>query len=389
MNDKIKVLGVGSLILVASVIVIITIFMLGQKNQIFTTTVPIKVKFGDIGGLQEGASVRISGIDVGIVDKIQLPSSTEDKVMVELRVSKEAQKLIKQDSRATITTEGLVGSKIIQILPGSKESPVVKENGFIQGKRPTDFSAILESFENTSHYMEELASSVSAITSRIQSGQGTIGRLVYDDELYQSLQKLTSSGDSTFSYIVNEGQELHNIIAHLAGLVESIITDVKSGQGTLGKLVYSDSLHNTAIRTVTSLRDSFSLLLSDIRNSNGTLGKLIYSDQLHRNLTSSVDTLTLNVDHLIDRLEKVSDMADISLMMFSENMKALHQNWFFKDYYQQKTPFNKSEFQQELQKRRDQLHAVEQEIQQRRQELQTLKQQIQELRKSVHSGEEQ
>ena len=179
----------GLFISLGIAVFILGIYFIGERQQLFRGTFRVTCVFKDVGGLQAGSNVRLSGINVGTVDNIIIVSDTS--VKVDILIDEATRKFIKKDAFASIGSDGLMGNKILIINPGTGGKTEIENNdtlGTIQPINMDDLMASLKStIDNTSHITNDL----SKITNSIQSGRGTVGRLLMDPSLAQNI-------DSTF-----------------------------------------------------------------------------------------------------------------------------------------------------------------------------------------------
>jgi len=131
---------VGVLVVMALVFLSIGVFLIGNKDFLFSSTYRLKAEFQNVAGLNNGAAVRIAGIHQGTVKEIDLPSQPDGKVTVVMNVKSETRNIIKKDSRASIKTEGVLGDKYVEISFGSPKAEPVGENGTIASEMQRDMS---------------------------------------------------------------------------------------------------------------------------------------------------------------------------------------------------------------------------------------------------------
>jgi len=143
MAQKISAVRLGIFIFLGTAILVIAIFLVGDKRALFSSTFTVKAYFNDIQGLKSGATVRLSGIDVGSISNVEI-SDTSSKVEVTMELLTEIKRFIKTDTQASIETEGLVGNKVVVLRIGSAGAEEVKNGGTIQSKEPLGFAAIIE-----------------------------------------------------------------------------------------------------------------------------------------------------------------------------------------------------------------------------------------------------
>lgn len=377
--QRMNLFWLGVFILGGVAMIVLGIFVLGSREKIFEETFRLHTYFDDVAGLRTGAPVRLSGIDIGIVEAINLPAQPGGRVEVVLRLDKDVQPLIKKDALAVIQTEGLVGDKILAITGGSIDTTHVAPYDTIQSRSPIALGAILESFDETARYMRTVTQSLEGITSQIRGGRGTIGRLVYDEEFYERITTMTERGDSVFVAMFEETQRLANIIRDVAASADSIIGRIRSGEGTLGALLYRDDLHQTAMEAMTSARDSLNQLFVDIRHGDGLIGRMLHDEILSTRLDSVFDRLALVSEDLVD----VSRLARMAMLSFAENMEALKHNWLFRGYFERRGFWSRAEFEQYYEQKRKELKEYEARLKEQEEQLQIQARQIQELRKKL------
>ena len=175
-------------------ILAVGIFLIGNEKLLFSSTYRLKADFPNVGGLENGAEVRIGGIHKGTVNRIQLPSRPDEKMTVVMDLDQSTRDIIKKDSVASIQTEGLLGSKYVEVSFGSAEAPKVNDGDTVAGQPPLEFSELLEKADQILDSTKETMSNVTATTgslkdvsSKIDQGKGTVGALINDKQIYQQL----------------------------------------------------------------------------------------------------------------------------------------------------------------------------------------------------------
>jgi phospholipid/cholesterol/gamma-HCH transport system substrate-binding protein len=182
----------GLFVLVGLGIFAFFIFLVGRQQSLFQPNDRIQAQFQNVSGLENGAGVRVGGLREGTVRKIELPSRPDGKVTVVMDVSRHTRNLIKQDSIASIESEGLVGNKYVEITFGSDSSPQVPKNGTIESRQPIDISdlinktnGILDTTKSTLDNLQVATANVSDITAKINQGRGTVGSLINSNTMYK------------------------------------------------------------------------------------------------------------------------------------------------------------------------------------------------------------
>jgi len=183
-NNKVKL---GIFVSLGIVLLIATIYFVGQRKQMFSKTITISGIFKDINGLQVGNNVRFSGINVGTVENINI--ITDSTVQVDMVIEKSTQKFIKTDATAVIGSDGLMGNKLMTISPGKKGSKVIQDNAFIGTAVPVSIDDLLVSLKVTADNAAVITSDLSTIMTNIREGKGTIGKLFMDPVFATNIDK--------------------------------------------------------------------------------------------------------------------------------------------------------------------------------------------------------
>jgi phospholipid/cholesterol/gamma-HCH transport system substrate-binding protein len=188
----------GAFIIAAMAILVSGIFIIGGKQYLFSSTYRLNAQFGSVVGLDSGAEVRIGGVHSGSVRSISLPNKPTDKITVWMDLDRSTHNIIKQDSLATIETEGLLGNEYVAISFGSANGANVVDGGIIGSEPPLEMSAlikktdrILNSAQQALTNVDAATASLSSISTKIDKGQGTVGALINDKTIYSQLDQTT------------------------------------------------------------------------------------------------------------------------------------------------------------------------------------------------------
>lgn len=185
-GHKIKL---GLFVFLGALLFILGIYYIGNKQKIFGNTFRISGIFKDVNGLQVGNNVRFSGINVGIIENLE--QITDTTVRVDLLIEEKVKKFIKKNAKAVIGSEGLMGNKIMIIIPGTFGEKEIEHNDFIATSLSVSMDDILQKLKITSENAANITSDLSMIMNNISSGQGTVGMLfmdtVFASNLYQAI----------------------------------------------------------------------------------------------------------------------------------------------------------------------------------------------------------
>ncbi|HXO45330.1 MAG TPA: MlaD family protein [Candidatus Cybelea sp.] len=188
----------GAFIIATLAVLVAGIFIIGDRQFLFSNTYRLKTQFSTVVGLDEGAEVRVGGVHSGSVRKIELPKSPTDKITVLMDVERSTHDIIKQDSVAAIQTEGLLGNEYVSISFGSAQGLNVRDGDTISSQPPlviADLIAktdvILDSSKAAIDNTTVATANLKSITRKIDDGQGTIGELINDKKMYNELDQTT------------------------------------------------------------------------------------------------------------------------------------------------------------------------------------------------------
>ena len=190
----------GAFIVITLSILVVGVFIIGGKQYLFSSTYQLKAQFDNVVGLDAGADVRVGGVHSGTVRYIVLPHKPGERVTVVMDVGKSTHEIIKQDSVATIETEGLLGNQFLAISFGSSGSHEVRDGDLIASQPPLEMSdllqktsVILDSSQQAILNASKAAANLDSISLKIDRGQGTAGALVNDKALYANLEQTSGA----------------------------------------------------------------------------------------------------------------------------------------------------------------------------------------------------
>jgi phospholipid/cholesterol/gamma-HCH transport system substrate-binding protein len=166
---------------------LLAIFIIGKQQNLFNPVFKLTTTFYNVSGLQVGNNVRFTGINVGTVDNISIIN--DSTVRVDMLIKKEVNKFIKSDCIVTIGSEGLIGDRLLMITQGSSDAPLAKEGMQLASSEPVETDAIMASLEVTAVNAEIISQQLAEIMVNINSGKGTLGRLIQDTVIAENLSE--------------------------------------------------------------------------------------------------------------------------------------------------------------------------------------------------------
>jgi len=304
---------------------LLALFVLANRTFLLSDTYRVSAEFSRVGGLTPGAAVQYQGISVGRVEAVQLPSAPGAPITVGMAIQDQARHLIRQDSRAVVTSDGLVGNMIVVIQGGSTQEPIVAEGGSLIGVDPLDFSQVSDRlFESVSRF-DSVTVSLAGIMGDVRSGEGTLGAFLYDDRLYEETVLTAQETRTALRGITSEANALVGIAANASENVDAIITKVNTGDGTLARLLNDDQIYDQMLQATTAFSEA----------------------------AGDIETVT-------DRAEDAANWGTLAMFRLAENMEALKENWFFKGYYEERGYREKAPFEIREQALQETYQALEQ-----------------------------
>jgi phospholipid/cholesterol/gamma-HCH transport system substrate-binding protein len=183
-GNKIKL---GVFVTIAIALFIAGIYFVGQKQQLFSDTFRISGVFKDISGLEVGNNVRFSGINVGIVEDIK--QITDSTVRVDLVINEKTRKFMKKKAKAIISSDGLMGNKLVIIIPGPACKETLADNDMIETSQTVSMDDLLVKVKITADNAATITGDLAAVMDNIRSGRGTIGSLLMDSAMAQNVNE--------------------------------------------------------------------------------------------------------------------------------------------------------------------------------------------------------
>jgi phospholipid/cholesterol/gamma-HCH transport system substrate-binding protein len=305
-----RMAGVGVFVLSGLLLFAVGLFLIGDRQMAFAKKITVYTEFKKITGLQAGAIVRVSGAKAGSITQILPPDTPSGKFRVELEIVEDLHQLVRTDSVATIETEGLVGGNYLGITTGSDTAPIVTSNTTIAGKEPLDVAEL----------MQRMGDTVTKVNDAVDGMR---------DDAQRAVVAIADTVENTNVLITGVTGEVTKIAASGALITADaaqIADGIRSGRGTLGKLVNDDELYNrvTAIAKQTEETTTYARQL--VQSAKETLDGMQSKDGAVQGMTTSV--------------RQTMDDARGSMASFAENMDALKRNFLLRGYFNKRGYFD-------------------------------------------------
>jgi len=304
------------MVVVSLVLFAIAVFFISGQVGFFTPHYTLKAYFPGAGDLRDGAQVRLAGIAVGNVARIRISPYNDPQRAVELdlKIARTYQNDIRADSVASLETVGLLGDSYVNITRGASGQEPIADDGALKTAQKADIAAVVQNTNEVIMNLNTLSAKLGDITTQIQAGKGSMGKLLYDQTLYNKMDATVSGmqtlvdraqrGEGTIGKLMLD-ETLYNRTLATLDRLNQVIDDVQHGGGSLAKFISDPSAYNNLNRLMTN----GNTLIDGINQGHGTLGKLAKDEQFYDRMNSTLahlDTITTRIDQGQGTLGKLS-----------------------------------------------------------------------------------
>ena len=298
-------LKAGILGLVALFFVTLLIFLLTGSTRWFQNRAPLHVYVADAAGLTAGSPVRINGIGAGKVDSVRLSGLTEPQriIKVDFEVDQDLLKQIPKDSIASIASDNLLGStKFLAIDKGKSPQPI-QAGATMQAANTQEFQQLVQQGFGVLDSAQAILQKIENIVGQVEVGKGTIGKLLVDESLYNTLTNTVNqvqllattlnSRTGTIGRLVNDST-LYDQAESVITRVDQLVANLEQGQGTAGLLLKDPKMYNDLDQAVNQLNT----ILTNLNQGKGTAGQLLASDKIAKQVSTTLDKIDLTLDKI-------------------------------------------------------------------------------------------
>jgi phospholipid/cholesterol/gamma-HCH transport system substrate-binding protein len=245
-------------------------------------------KFSNVQGVVRGAPIWFQGVEVGAVKGLDFVGEGDSSyVLVTFHVNGEVWPRLHRDSRVRIQALNVFGEKFMEVTPGSPQAPAVADGDTLQSELPVDLTAVMAKGQDIVDDLKGMTSELKVTMHRINQGQGTLGKLATTDDIYVAL-KGTSERLQTLVGNLDESQgAMRSSLVSLAASMDSVAKRMERGDGTLGRLSKDPQLYDNLAR-MSGRMDS---TLARVERGEGNLGRLSRDEAMYQNLEQSLDKL--------------------------------------------------------------------------------------------------
>ncbi len=308
----------GAFIIIGTALLVTALYLIGNKQNLFGSTVRISAQFHNVNGLMRGNNVRFGGIDVGTVESVEIISDTS--VNVVMVIEKNIQQFIKKNAIASVGTDGLMGNKLVNINSSVEDSPTVEEGDVLKSLKPIEMDEMVRTLNVTNENIKVISGNLRTITDKINS-KNSLWSVLMDTVVAENVK----------SSLVNI-RLMSNHAVSITGDLKGITYGMKNGKGSIGALITDTTLTSRINQTIVKLEmfsdtaaiisGDISGLVKDLKQGKGSMGVLLNDTTLVHNLNTSIKSIESAAGN------------------FDQNMEALKYSWPFKKYYNKQKKTN-------------------------------------------------
>jgi phospholipid/cholesterol/gamma-HCH transport system substrate-binding protein len=318
------------------------LFWIGDRRLLFSENLELETRFANLSALRVGSKVSVSGMDAGEVLAVQVPASPTEKFRVRFRVLSRFQPMLRTDSIASIQVEGLVGSKVLQVDAGSEQGAKVTSGTVLPSREPLENGAVIQ---QAAEVVTRVNDAVQNVEQRVLGTVDTIGDV----------------GEQTIKVVRDVGSEAADLMTTGKKAVEdvnAIVAGVRQGEGLVGKLLTDDQLYEHLVKSSQELQSTAANVRStsdDVRRITNDLESRKLGETFQKT-ASNVEAATARLTGvlsvlappgggadergLLDQMRDTLEGAREATSDMAENMEALKQNWFFRGYFNRRGFFD-------------------------------------------------
>ena len=309
-----KNIRVGAFVMVGTLLLIVSLYFIGIKQNLFGSTFKLTSQFKNVNGLMPGNNVRFTGIDVGTVKSVEILN--DSTVNVTMIIENKVQAFIKKNAMAMVGTDGLMGNKLINIIPSNESAVSVEDGDILASKNPLGTDDMMRTLNITNENVKDITVDLKNIVNKLNS-PNTLWSILMDtivaDNVKQAIVNIKVTGERT---------------AIITGDLSRIVKHIKDGKGTIGALIADTSFAiklNQSIINIKLITDSLALVTGDmhyisskIKKGEGAIGTVLMDTTFVNNLNESMRNIKNGTKS------------------FDEDMEAVKHNILLRNYFKKK-----------------------------------------------------
>ena len=292
-------LKIGIIVLIASVVLVALLFLMTSASGlgILSKKLTVYTYFENAAGLKEGGAVNLQGVTIGSVKSVTVtadPARRLTPVKVVMKLDTKYQDGLRQDSKAALTTVGVLGDTVVDINSQVATGPPLRDGDEVHTLETPSIQDVVKASQGTIEQLNVILAKMNAIVDNLQTGKGSVGQLINSPDLYNkanatvdelhTLEVNLNNGKGSVGKLMTD-DTMYNRLNSAALKLDNIATALDKGTGTAGKLLKDDTLYNNLNQTLKQTN----ALLADVQNGKGAAGMLINDPEFAQKLRNTVD----------------------------------------------------------------------------------------------------
>ena len=301
--------------------IVLMLYMIGSSRNLFSSNFEISAQFHNVNGLMVGNNVRLSGIDVGTIKRIEIMNDTSVRVVMVIK--KSVRKFIKRNSLASVGTDGLIGSKLVNISFVSAKAPPIQSGDILSSLRPIESDEMLRTLNTTNLNLANITEDMKLITRKLNSNN-SVWSILRDTVVAENLMRTVWNARIASESVANSASNLGNMMRA-----------AQQGEGLVGVLLKDTIISGKLRQTVNNVSkagaqlkrtsDDLKKMSENLANSEGTFNMLLVDTVFRNRIKSSINNI------------------NDGTLRFSEDMEALKHNFLFRGYFKKQAKEKKAE----------------------------------------------
>ncbi|MFS8082831.1 MAG: MlaD family protein [Ginsengibacter sp.] len=310
---------VGIFVLLGLAILVLTILTLGSQKKTFEKSITVKSFFDNVNGLQKGNNIWFSGVKVGTIKRVNITGNQQ--VEVDMNLDQAAQQFIKKDALAKISTDGLIGNKIVEIYGGTNKKSVIESGDVIGTEKLLSNDAIMATLSKNNDNLYQITSDFKLISGRIVEGKGTIGKLLTDESMINQINAITASLQKSANNLQHLSSNVSNYTSQLNNkgtLANDLVTDTVVFGRLRATVTQLQEVAKTSQSAIANFQQAGNTLNEGLQNPNAPLGMLLKDEK-------SASHIKVTLQNLQDASKKLD-----------EDLEAVQHNFLLRGFFKKK-----------------------------------------------------
>ena len=313
---------VGIFVLLGIIIFVAGVFVLGGQQKRFTKSIKIIALFKDVGGLKAGNNVWFSGVKIGTVKRVSFYGTAQ--VEVDMNIEESSKQYIRKDANATISSDGLIGNKIVVITGGTTNHPEVEDGDRLKTLEALSSDQILETLQENNNNLLRVTKDFKELVGNLRKGKGTIGAVLTDsivaDNFKRAMKNLERASDNTVN-LTGSVSKFAAKLGNPGSLANQLVTDTsvfRSLRRSAAKFETAVTSADQSISILNRTSENLNKASEKLNNPNSPLGVLLSDQEAAKNLRTTLKNLNTGT------------------VLLNEDLKAAQNNFLLRGFFKKR-----------------------------------------------------